>query len=473
VTRVQILNEAIHSEEYRNRRYEAARAAWQKEGLNVDPQNLLIKSIEWETRVLDGFTAQSAIERCVRLPSDDLFLHVAYRDLIYCEPPKDGNKLAGRVADPRQDRIRVLLEILLSQVCLRRVIDPAAHLQLIRKLAAQIGIMTGIDPNPLSLVSITNRLMTIPKVEWLDRALALIVPEEHSAYPDAIVLAEAVLASQGDPADLTASLVYHVFLHGMVNADNAILRWSVEHLSNVFGNVKHAQDVSVASASISAPVDAFKLILKRCPRDGELKVLETALTSRQSHQTVLAALSLLSYRTTGHLAGEILPALLREVQEFETLSQHHAEIHQLVLDLVDVRAEQPMPPVVQALPASIQLVPPPLVLPQALTNSIDTHRKGPDKSIDELTAYEGERFVRECYLALLQREPDDAGMIYYLGRMKRGQSKRSVIFDMASGKEAKAIGSSLSGLEALIGEQSRLRHWFWGMLARTSGVRSF
>jgi hypothetical protein len=57
------------------------------------------------------------------------------------------------------------------------------------------------------------------------------------------------------------------------------------------------------------------------------------------------------------------------------------------------------------------------------------------KNIEELFVHDGRDFVTEAYLNLLKREPDEHGLMYYLGRLAQGHSKSEVIAQLAQSPE--------------------------------------
>lgn len=61
-------------------------------------------------------------------------------------------------------------------------------------------------------------------------------------------------------------------------------------------------------------------------------------------------------------------------------------------------------------------------------------------SYDELMAHDADGFVQCVYSTLLGREPDPEGMKYYSARMACGNSKMSVLLQIANSYEAKNIG---------------------------------
>lgn len=78
--------------------------------------------------------------------------------------------------------------------------------------------------------------------------------------------------------------------------------------------------------------------------------------------------------------------------------------------------------------------------------------------ITELFILDGQDFVTEVYRNLLDREPDEHGLAYYLGRMARGASKEAVIVQIAKSKECKPY-NDISGLKQLISDERLANHW--------------
>lgn len=77
-----------------------------------------------------------------------------------------------------------------------------------------------------------------------------------------------------------------------------------------------------------------------------------------------------------------------------------------------------------------------------------------------------EDFVTAAYKTLLKRAPDQEGQQHYLDSLRKGKSRQHVLRDIASSKEAKALGPTRwqfeKELQDLIKEERRARHWFWG-----------
>jgi len=78
--------------------------------------------------------------------------------------------------------------------------------------------------------------------------------------------------------------------------------------------------------------------------------------------------------------------------------------------------------------------------------------------ITELFALNGGAFITEAYRNLLKREPDEHGMVYYLGRLAQGHSKETVIAQLARSNECRPH-HEIVGLKQLIREDRFTKSW--------------
>ncbi len=86
----------------------------------------------------------------------------------------------------------------------------------------------------------------------------------------------------------------------------------------------------------------------------------------------------------------------------------------------------------------------------------------PPQHIYELFILDEREFINAAYHTLLGREPDPNGMNYYLGRLRMGYGKASVIVQLANSSEAHPHGN-IKGLAKLIKKEQQANHWFWGL----------
>ncbi|HQT42584.1 MAG TPA: DUF4214 domain-containing protein [Halothiobacillus sp.] len=85
--------------------------------------------------------------------------------------------------------------------------------------------------------------------------------------------------------------------------------------------------------------------------------------------------------------------------------------------------------------------------------------------ITELFALDDEAFIQAAYRCLLNREPDQHGMAYYLGRLAQGYDKAAVIAQLAQSPECRPVGE-IKGLGKLMTDERRAWHWFWGLFGQ-------
>lgn len=70
--------------------------------------------------------------------------------------------------------------------------------------------------------------------------------------------------------------------------------------------------------------------------------------------------------------------------------------------------------------------------------------------INELLGFQDEAFVRNAYKAILKREPDDAGMVEYLRRLRSGRySKIDILRSLRFSPEGQAANVTIEGLGSL------------------------
>ena len=75
------------------------------------------------------------------------------------------------------------------------------------------------------------------------------------------------------------------------------------------------------------------------------------------------------------------------------------------------------------------------------------------RHVSQLIALNDVALVDALYRTLLKRAPDPDGQEFYVGQLRSGRSKGSVIADMAGSPEAKAAGHALPGLRQFIAAQ--------------------
>lgn len=95
------------------------------------------------------------------------------------------------------------------------------------------------------------------------------------------------------------------------------------------------------------------------------------------------------------------------------------------------------------------------------------------RSLDELMALHDEAFVDAAYKTILRRPPDFKGLAHYIGRLREGHSRSSVIYELARSSEGRGRATALPGLARLLRfHRAGKVPGVGGLLARTLGVES-
>jgi GT2 family glycosyltransferase/glycosyltransferase involved in cell wall biosynthesis/SAM-dependent methyltransferase len=74
----------------------------------------------------------------------------------------------------------------------------------------------------------------------------------------------------------------------------------------------------------------------------------------------------------------------------------------------------------------------------------------PPCSLEELMELHDEQFIHAAYFAVLRREPDTAGRVYYLNRLRKGVSKLEILNQLLQSKEGHAQRVNLTGFDEAI-----------------------
>ncbi|MCA8154887.1 DUF4214 domain-containing protein [Burkholderia contaminans] len=104
-----------------------------------------------------------------------------------------------------------------------------------------------------------------------------------------------------------------------------------------------------------------------------------------------------------------------------------------------------------------------------------TYDDAPKKGVSEYFLLEDllngndEGFIRQAYLKLLKRWPDESGFSYYLDRLKRGIHRVDVLGAIYRSPEVRRRAVKISGLQAQYALQKAMRWPFFGGLVRLLG----
>jgi hypothetical protein len=95
------------------------------------------------------------------------------------------------------------------------------------------------------------------------------------------------------------------------------------------------------------------------------------------------------------------------------------------------------------------------------------------RSLAELFALHDEAFVDAAYKTLLRRAPDFKGLAHYVGRLREGFSRSSVLHELARSSEGRARAAALPGLgHVLRFHRVNRLPLVGGLIARSLGVES-
>lgn len=87
-------------------------------------------------------------------------------------------------------------------------------------------------------------------------------------------------------------------------------------------------------------------------------------------------------------------------------------------------------------------------------------------SVIELLDMHDTKFVEKTYEVIFNRQPDPGGLTYYVGRLRTGYSKISVLDQFSKSPEAGMAQVTVSGLREKLNEYRSARRSIWGLWAR-------
>jgi len=100
------------------------------------------------------------------------------------------------------------------------------------------------------------------------------------------------------------------------------------------------------------------------------------------------------------------------------------------------------------------------------TRSIDSRATSAPMTVDELLERFDADFVHHAYKALLHREPDPEGFVYYLRRVRGGVPKLEILTQLKSSDEGAKIAPSIAGLDKAIAQFRKRRSGLVNVLKR-------
>lgn len=473
---MEVLLEAIQSDEYRNRLTQLVMDGRVRDELDSADGQVILASIDWQKRLLEDYRMRSAVGRCLRFPAGANFLQLAFRDLVGTYPPKDANRFTNRLHESDSGKEMVLLEILLSEPCVRRVGNPAAHLDLVHWLAGRVGIKARPHTDALSLAIKVNQVLALSRREFAVKAPMILLGvdgDESARFVEDLLkrYADGGPKSDEERADLAAGLLFFGLLSGTIGPDNPILGWAAERLAKHHcpASFQQKKEQLFGKPTLAA---SFASLGRSGPSAEQREILDGWERSAGDRQLLLEAIRLFAFRQ-GRIEDRYLH-VLDIAREFQLLGPRWPELMKKVDALELAMFVEPVADPAQAFGdvARVVNVAFKAEAPVAVVPGVSQDIAVPGiTTVDQLLSFNGEAFVRNVYETFMHRNPDLSGLNHYLGRLASGASKQSVVCDIATSVEGKRIGADLIGLDALIASQSRRRRWFWKALVGLGGLR--
>lgn len=450
------LRGAIESEEYRRNLETKVRERVPEGYLD----HFAFPTVAWTVRVLRYLHNDAAVERALLFEHDERFVDAASLDLLGQPLAPDDRASALVIAQGRHGRERVVLRMLLSEQCLRRVQAPDVHMALIRRLAARAGFASGPD---ICLAAIPGRVSEVLALDEGRLADGFAVFFGRApGEPERALLPRVPLNEPGDNVQL---LVARLILYGTLTGAMAL---SADHLGWAVARIVDAAaqaPSSTANPSRATIANAFEAAFGRSMAPQESGVVAAAQAAGASEVIVAQAIRVAALR--GGAVTDLLTLLAQVARDGDALVAGFAQVETLAQALRDARPvvaptvwRQPVAAMAEAHPVS------PTVSPFAAPAV-----QGEIVTLDQLMALEGSDFVRAAYDKLLLREADDSGLRNYVDVLHSSRSKAVVIYSIATSPEGRAVNANLIGLPAFIERQRRMRRWPMRKLLAYAGIQ--
>lgn len=467
ISRIDVLIESIESDEYRNRIMQSIKNRWAQSGFNFDEGQFTPTSLEWQLRLLQAYSLRSRVDRILRLPVGPEFLDSAFHDLLGAFQSKDMDRFKAILYGGKAGKEKVILTILLSEQCVRRMHNPIVHLNIIHSLAARVGSSVNMRTEPINLAIMINNILSLPRHELIKQSSVLlsIGGDSSKSAKFAEYLVKNCVDSKNKKSEVTtnlaAGLIFFGFLNGYIDKNNPVLAWSATQLAN-YCCIASFKDEKNDVFPKSIMTDTFTALLRRDPSAKELEVLDEWASCSSDKRLLLAAVRLFAFRQA-EIDESSLRMVLDFALDFPLIRQHWSSLTQNVQGLELATTESRKAQISVCDDRARDEFIPRLEMPSAPTTAVyeNTETTNVITSIYQLLALDGESFVSKVYEVLLQRESDPSGLKHYTNQLALGNSKHSVIYDIACSEEAKKKGVDLFGLDALIAKQWRKKNWFW------------
>lgn len=458
--RTAYLRGAIESGEYRER-LAASSHHKMAEGYF---DSVELATIGWKLQLLDQLDIEAAVQRALLLDSDTEFLEIASLDLVGQLPSRDARVRYKALLRARHGREKVLLHMLLSEACLRRVKEPAGHVELIRSLALRARLA---QPRRIGVQAIPGMVNAV-------------IAKGRSSFPEGFAsflgreptMTERALAQgrqDGKEAEenarlFAARLVVYATLRGDIALSAPFFAWAAGFIVEN-GSVEEARKAARCYKEESAE-SVFASIFVREPVEAESAIL--AEIAEVGLSDVVRISGLRAGLTTGLISELAYFARKHEqlVVDFERLDMLAA----MLLAAAPVSKPKPWSRPQPKVTANSS----PANHPADGEPAFVVRREKAESEIltvDQLMAVDGGDFVRAAYRKLLLREADEGGFQTYLKVLRSGCSKAAVIYSLSISPEGRSADANLVGLENLLARQRKLRRWPVRKLLGLAGVK--
>lgn len=111
-------------------------------------------------------------------------------------------------------------------------------------------------------------------------------------------------------------------------------------------------------------------------------------------------------------------------------------------------------------------LPHPQILATEFTMPPSAQATTPITTVNELLVFQDQQFICHAFQTVLGRAPDAEGMNYYLGRIRAGYTKMSILMQLCLSNEGRAYAPNLRGLDSAIQRYQREKYPLIGWLFR-------
>ncbi|AOR77490.1 glycosyltransferase [Novosphingobium resinovorum] len=453
------LRGAVQSEEYRSR-LEAGLRHRLPAGY---AEKISLPTIGWKLRVIEQLVSEAAVDRALLVEDDSEFLDIASLDLTGQVPSRAGKAQLQALLGGRNGRERVLLRLLLSEAALRRVKDPQAHLELIHMVALRSGLARR---EPAGERTVAGKVSAVAGLSAASLAVGVAAFLGREATPAELRLADFVSGSaKAANADLMAArLVLYATLRGEIVLSPAFVGWAAKRLA---GSLQLDTCIARQGGADSSPEAAFVAGFGRDPEPRETAALVAAAAQGLGLADIVDAVRIAALRA-GQVS-DIVPELEHFAKDHAGLVTRFGQLdtlaHALDAAAPEKRRQAWSRPAPQAAPNGQHA---PQSVAQAFAHA--PRSEGDILTVDQLSALDGDDFVRMAYRKLLLREADEGGVQTYLKALGAGRSKAAIIYSLSVSAEGRGADANLIGLDGLVSRQRAMRRWPVRKLLQMAGV---